>query len=275
VDSRKFTMNVFVGDPRPPYRRGAAWRELDGQFWQALSARHVSELVMEGQRSLRFRLDEGNDDLAFTEDPARLGKAVYPIACIAEEPYYRGKTGVTSFTFQDPGAEVNYYGGAAGLGPPYVISESSALRTASVPVPGDVEPWAIYRITGPAPSVSVGVIGHMIALPFAVQQDDTVTIDTERESITDRSGNDLWPLMGFASTEDFATLPLGDAVPVVIDMPDAGNGARVEVEVPSLYERAWGTGMDTAGEIIPPPEGSDDGALGTSPLGTSPLGGSA
>lgn len=235
LDARTFTMSVLVGDPQPPFRTGDDWRTLDSQFWQALSYEDTATLQV-GDRTLPFRLDEDND-FDYAKDPALIGKAVYPIACIADRPEWSGQPVTATFGYADTGSD-NYYGAGAGLGPPFYVGSSGLFDTAAVPNPGDLPAFPVWTITGPALAATVGVAGHTVTLPFPLNRGDVAIIDSEAQTITDSQGNNLWPQMGY-TVVDFAPVPTGDLVPVVVGMAGAQAGASVTVDLTPRYRRAW------------------------------------
>jgi hypothetical protein len=271
TDARAFTMNVVVGDPRPPHRKGPAWRALDGQFWEALSTDELATLVINGERSRAFRLDE-DQDLEFDIDPALQGRALYPIACIADRPEWLGKPVTQTWTFR-PDDTTNFYGDTAGVGPPLYIAQSSLFATASVSNPGDLPAPAVWTATGPAAAFRVGVDGHVIEPPFALQSGDQVILDTEAETIMDPTGNSLWPLMG-AAPVDFAAIPHGDEVPLAIGMDTPGPGASISISLTPRFRRAWGSEASSA-LALPSGGGggsTSSGGFGDAPFGDAPFG---
>lgn len=268
TDSRAFTMNLLVGEGTGAYDSG--WRSLDGVFWQALSTDAQATLVVGGNRSLTFRLDEDNG-FDFADAPGLFGLVKFPINCIADDPFWRGNEATTEFQFHVDAA-VNYYGGAGGLGPPYIISGSSLFTTAHVPNPGDQPAWPVWTITGPTPSARVGVGDSVISVPFALNDGDVIILDALNETITDPQGNNLWPLMGYSSVP-WAPIPPGDLVPISIGMDSPGVGAQIAVTLTPLFRRAWGA---SASSVSGTPGGTgDDGGFGTSSFGTSSFGGVA
>jgi hypothetical protein len=245
-------MNILVGDQVPPYRRADDWRFLDGLFWSSLSTDELATLVINGERKLFFRLDQDNE-FDFDKDPALLGKAVYPVACIADWPLWQGDSITVAFPWApDPGTD--YYGGAAGVGPPFIITDASLFSSAMIANPGDFPAWPKWTLRGQAGIVSVGVGDSIISLPFGLNTGDVVIIDTSEETITDDQGNNLWPLMGYAPI-DMAPIPPGDLVPIRIGMEDAQAGAEITIELTPQFRRAWGFKVGTTVDVPPPPGG--------------------
>jgi hypothetical protein len=269
ISARSFNMNILIGDQFPPYRTGDNWRFLDGLFWNGLSTDQMATLIFNGERKLYFRLDEDNE-FDFIKDPALHGKAVYPVACIADWPLWQSDELTTTFPWApDPGT--NYYGGATGVGPPFIISPASLFSSAMISNPGDFPAWPTWTLRGQAGTVSVGVGNSIITLPFGLNDGDVVIVNTEEETITDDQGNNLWPLMGFAPI-DLAPIPPGDLVPIRIGMENAKAGASITISLTPQYRRAWGFRVGADVVVPPPVGGGDGGGLGTEGLGSGPLG---
>lgn len=235
TDYRQFSMTVRVGDSIPPFRTGDDWRRLDGLFWRALSHNTPASLVFNGTRTLNFRLDDDNDT-EYPKDPALMGKAVYSIACVADEPEWLG-TPVTATFNLAPTAASNYYG--ASQGPPFTISAPTIGRTGSVSNPGDMPAYPIWRIIGPATTAAVGIGDQIIQIPFALQAGQQVIINTRARTITDGAGTNLWPLMGYA-TVPFAPVPSGGQIPISIGLEDGGATSQISITLTPRYRRAWG-----------------------------------
>ena len=236
--SRSFSMNIHVGDAQPPYRTGADWVALDAAFWAALSTDLTAKLIVNGSRTLTFRLEDGNDQQSMSLDPSLSGAALYTIDCIADRPEWMGSPVSAVFPYQATSGS-NFFGGGSGTkGPPFYISAASGLSTASVANPGDLPAWPVWTITGPIGTATVGVQGQTISLPFPLLKGDVVVIDTEAQTITDPQGTNLWPQMGYADVE-FAAIGAGDSVPIAVGMENAATGASIKVSLTPLYRRAW------------------------------------
>jgi len=235
TDARSFHMTVRVGDPEPPFRTGDDWRALDSQFWRALDFDRTATLVVNGKRSLPFRLD-GDNDHEYPKDPALLGKAVYSIACIADSPEWLGSPVEATYSFA-PTTPTDYYGGPS-QGPPFVISASDIGRTARISNPGDLPAYPVWRITGPATSAVVGVGTRVVPIPFSIQAGQQIFIDTQAQTITDGSGVSLWPSMG-STPVDFAPIPPGGEVPIAVGLEDGGPTSEIRATLVPRYRRAW------------------------------------
>jgi hypothetical protein len=237
TESRAFSMNVVVGDPLPPMRTGPDWLTLDEQFWRALSATETSRLVVNGLRTLTFRLDESNADQSFDDDPSVFGIAKYSIDCIADRPEWTGAPTTATFPYQGT-ATTNFFGGGSGTkGPPFYISAANLLNTASISNPGDLPAYPVWTIQGPLSTATVGVGRATITLPFPLQSTDVVVIDAQAQTITDGQGNSLWPFMGYQEVS-FAPVPPGDLVPVAAGMSGGAAGASISLTLTPLYRRA-------------------------------------
>lgn len=235
-DYRKFSMQVRVADVDLPWRTGDDWRDLDASFWAGLRQDASSALVFNDGRTLTFRLDDDNE-MDFPTDPARLGKAIYTIACVADRPEWVGDPLAATFAYSaDPGT--NYYGATLTTqGPPFNISAPPLSGTKYVDNPGDVPAYPTWTVTGPFSSASLTLGSATISIPFSRSAGQQVIIDSERATITDANGATLWPQMGSAAV-DLSPIPPGHQ-PVGITVNDASDGSAVVVALTPLYRRAW------------------------------------
>lgn len=238
TDYRQFTMTVRVGDVIPPFRVDDDWRALDGQFWNSLRTDATSTLVMNGNRSLTFRLDDSNEH-EFPQDPSMRGQASYLIACVADRPEWLGNTAVSTYTF-GPDTGTDYYNGVS-LGPPFTISAPSVSRRASISNVGDLPAYPVWTITGPATSARVGVGSRVISIPFPLLAGQQVIIDTEALTIVDAQGNSYWPQMG-SQVVDFAPIPPGGQVQIVVGLENGTATSEIDVRLTPRFRRAWGGG---------------------------------
>lgn len=224
--TRQFSVSLYFADSASM-----------AQFFPALSTDLTSRLVVNGTRTLTVRLDEDNE-YAFTKDPTLGVDRILPVNLVADRPEWAGAPQSATFPYSAASGS-NFFGGGSGTkGPPFYISAASALTTASVSNPGDLPAYPVWTITGPVTTATVGVVGQTVTLPFPLRTGDAVIIDTEAQTITDPQGTNLWPQMGGADPE-FAPIPAGDRVPVVVGMAGGATGASIKVELTPLYRRAW------------------------------------
>ncbi len=179
--------------------------------------------------------DDGEQ--AFGLDPHLLGWSAYGVNLVAEDPFWRGPRVRRVF---DTSAAENFYGGAAGTGfaPPYVVSSNTSTAAASIDNPGDEAAWPTWVGYGPFSSLTVGVAGKSVVVPFALAGGKSITIDTRPDRLTavDSDGLDRVPDLGSVA---FAAVPRGTLVPVSISVPGSTSVTRVEVSIEPQYHRAW------------------------------------
>lgn len=224
--SRQFSLNAYFAD-----------LSYVPTFFAALSTDFTAQLVVNGSRTLTFRLDEDNDFVP-AKDPMLGPDSIYPVHLVADRPEWAGTPVTQTFPYA-AAASTNFFGGGSGtLGPPFYISAAPLLATAAVSNPGDLPAYPTWTITGPIGTAMVGVADQVVTLPFPLNTGDMVVIDTEAQTITDPNGTNLWPQMGYVDVE-FAAIPAGDLVPVVVGMDAAAAGASVAVSLTPLFRRAW------------------------------------
>ncbi|MEI4273930.1 hypothetical protein TEK04_19590 [Klenkia sp. LSe6-5] len=249
VQGRSVSFQVLLGDNLHP--SSAPWRAVNAAWWAALGGG-------DDPFTLRLTLPEtdslGRPDVRTLQlwdtstDPGTsavfspyAGRAVFPVTAEAESAFWSGPEVTASFVY-NPAADVDYYGGPDGLGPPFYIGGGSQFDNATISNPGQTPAWLRWAITAPFSSASVGVGGDLIPLPFAQVLSQRVVIETDprRRSITDGAGNNLWPLIGPGLEPLFAPVPSGMSVPLSIVLDNPAAGSRVDVALPPEYRRAWG-----------------------------------
>jgi hypothetical protein len=192
--------------------------------------------VVNGSRTLSFRLDEENDFVP-VKDPSL--KSDTSTRCTASPTAPSGPASPTTATFPYQGTSTtNFFGGGSGTkGPLFYISAANLLNTASISNPGDLPAYPVWTIQGPLSTATVGVGNATITLPFPLQSTDVVVIDAQAQTITDGQGNSLWPFMGYQEVS-FAPVPPGDLVPVAAGMSGGAAGASISLTLTPLYRRA-------------------------------------
>lgn len=234
-----------------------AWIEYDRAFWKTmrpdrLGVWEVVQLSGEARRlSLRFA-DDGQQ--SFDTLPSLLGWTTYGITLVAEQPYWEGDAIARTWAVDDPtpffgGAIVASAGyGAGGYGtaaygdpavvggPPFYISSGSAITSAAIDNPGDVDTYPVYTIVGPTTSVSVGYAGNVVTLgTIAAGAVRIVDTNPDKLTVTDAAGVDKWSEL--TSAADFgAPIPPGESVPLSLTLVGTGS---VTVSITPRYYRAW------------------------------------
>lgn len=214
--------------------RGQSWVDLDRAWWRTMDPDRpglwtVTQPSGES-RSLLCRWTSGAD--GFEMDPALVGWASYEVYLVAEDPYWQGTPVVRSWA---PAAPVDFFDTAGDGAPPFHLSSSVTLETATMSNPGDVEAWPVWRIDGPTTTVEVGAGGTVVEVPFAIADGDSLTIDARPSAQTAvlADGTDVTDDLGAVG---FAPIAAGAAVALSLDMVGAGV---VTCSLTPRYYRAW------------------------------------
>lgn len=207
------------------------WLNHDKRFWRTMTPHKPGtwQVIQPNGtvRSLRLRY---NDDGKFTFDldPASTGWANYGLLLNAEQPFWTEPD--ISRTFRPTGSSAFYSPGGAVIN----ITAGSSISGASVFNPGDMEAYPVWEIVGPVSEATVGVDGHLITVPFAVPDGQTLVIDTHPEKLTAVMGG-VDKIANLASA-DFAPIPTGEVS--TLSLTTAGGG-YVNLRFTPLFFRAW------------------------------------
>lgn len=231
-----------------------AWLDYDSAFFRTLNPRRTGRWVVtqpNGQKRTlvcRFVSDGGGaGDFA----PGIQAWARYGIYLQAEQPYWSGDTVARWFSSSE---EQDFFS----TDPDTVIhiSEGSTLAGAVVSNPGDEDAWPTWWVTDVTSAV-VGVDELSVVVPFAVDEDRLLVIDSDPDELSaieiDMYGPDLsraeqeaWVASHLAAGVDrteelgaatqFGMIPAGDSVELTISMVGTGS---VRVSFVPQYHRAW------------------------------------
>lgn len=179
-------------------------------------------------RFLRLRCDGGDLTSIERGDPHLQGWSLYQLQFVAEEPHWYGEEIVRSWSSPAP---VDFFGTTGG--PPFNISASSTIATATIDNPGDVAAWPTWTLKGPLTSISIEVNGGGLGLPnLAAGQ--TLVINTDpRVATAELDGVDV---AGLVDPWDPREVPPGEAVPAAISVTGSGE---VHLSLTPRYYRAW------------------------------------
>lgn len=242
-DARALTREIFL--PLYLFSDGGSvhWVARDRAFWRGMDPYKTGTLYVQapdGQvRSIAARYRAGGEE-AFEQDPTFFGWANYGVYLDADTPFWAGTPIPQTWENGDP---VPFFGAGnvSGLGPPFGIAKSTTSGTSAMANPGDEEVYPVWTVTGTAAlsggySVQIGVDGHVIKVPFALD-DDVLVIDTtpSRQSATLNGTDDV---MADLETFDFAPIPAGGTAELEIIIT-AGSDAVVLAEITPLYRRAF------------------------------------
>lgn len=237
-------LQVVVGDAYIPAgftsrRRGQQWRDLDRAFRRSVSAEVPGQLAVisaVGRRELEVRLAEPLAPPP-ARNPALIGAATYDLQLVAgDEPWWVGEEVSAEFEW-GASSEDPFFGGPTGQSLLW-ISKRSETNTASIANPGDRPVLARWWAGGPFEGLTFGVGQETATLPFGLEQEETVRVDSLTQTIVDGSGVSLWPRMGFVDPT-FAAIPPGESVPLVVEIAGAERGALIGLAFRPLYESPW------------------------------------
>lgn len=210
------------------------WVATDRAFWRTMHpGRPGTWTITQPSGEVRSLVCRFVDDGAqvFDVDPLTAGWTAYGVTLVADEqPFWSGQTITRTFRAS---AASDFYGGSGG--PPFYISSASTLASAAITNPGDVEAYPVWTITGPTTSVSVGLAGNLVDVPFTLATGVSLVIDSRptAQTAVDSLGVERTAELGSAN---FAAIPPGESVPLTLTM--AGTGI-VQVDLTPLYDRAW------------------------------------
>lgn len=213
-----------------------AWMRLDSRLWDGLrpdvEGWWVVETAWSGRRRLRCRFADDGDH-SFGRDPSRSGWALYGVRLVAEQPFWTSESTPIEW---DQGAPAEFF-----PGPPFRISGSRRMDSATLRNPGDVHAWPVWTINGPCSSATVGVGGRQVVVPFAVASGERLVIDTRPEHMTatlvTAAGAEVDRTADLGAATEFAPVPAGGTVDLSLTAP---GGGRVTADMTALYYRAWG-----------------------------------
>lgn len=212
------------------------WIDYDSAFWRTMQPGKLGTWTVRqpsgAARHLRLQFASDGDH-AIDWDPGQMGWTQYGVYLRADQPLWEGDPVVRSW---EPQESQPFFGGdlGGGFGPPFYISSGQTLANARMDNPGDVEAWPVWTITGPVDTVSVGVAGRTVTVPFPLLEGESLVIDTRPTEQTAFKGTtELTSSLGAA---DFAPIPAGDSRPLSLSMVGAG---RVEARLVPLFLRAW------------------------------------
>ena len=212
---------------------GQGWIDLDRSFVATMRPDLPGMLTVvhpSGEsRSLTCRFSAGGDE-PLDLDPAQVGWALHEVHLAANDPYWSGAPVSRSWSSS---VAVDFIG--VGGAPPFHISPSNTLASASVSNPGDVDAWPVWTVTGPVTSVDLGVGTRLVEVPSGVADGDVLTIDTRptAQTATLQDGTNAVPDLG---AWDPAPIGPGESVSLSIAMVGAGS---VAVSFTPKFYRAW------------------------------------
>jgi hypothetical protein len=210
---------------------------IDSKFFDSLRPDVTGTLRVTtpggGTREIECRFDTDND-ATYDSDPTIDGWTVYGVNLVANDPFwtsdeikksYGSSSSDEDFYDRDDANEVHY------------LSPSGSFTEAQFRNPGDVEGYLTWTIKGPFDTISVGINGEDIKIPFAITGSQTITIDTSPKDMRImRNGVNI--------TTSLTTPPKYDVIPpqATVKIKIVATGTTlglVTATLKPLYYRAW------------------------------------
>lgn len=156
----------------------------------------------------------------------------------AYDPFFYGDEIVSAFKYS-PG--VNFYGGTpGGFGPPFYISSSQTIDTATITNPGDANAYGVWRFTGPFTSASATFGSGLITIPFSKDAGEWIEVNTNPRvaTIIDETGANKWASVGEDMVR-FAPIPPSSTTNLGVTVVGAATGMSVSFTYRPKFWRAW------------------------------------
>lgn len=204
------------------------WIALNRAFWRTLRPGKTGVWTIHlptGEKfSLTLRLASPGS-IAMDRDPVQHGWKSYGIELFPEQPFWEAKPVVKQW---GSGKQVPFLG-PDDKGPPFHVSRSTTLGSATLTNSGDVESYIQWTITGPTLSVTVGIGGENTVVPFPVPDGKKLIIDTDpRNLIAELNGVDV---MNQLTEFNYPALQPGENIKLSLEMETGGvNADRASVE---------------------------------------------
>lgn len=222
--------------------------ELDRALWKSLKPGREGvwrvTLPNGDFRELRMRISAPTGAHIYDRDPVRFGWQRYAVEAVADvnpfwsHPLERAGSRV-AWAVASENPEDNFFGGADGVAPPFIITESAVERIKEWENPGDEDVWPTITVTGPMQKV---VIKQGDDFEFTINCNLTdsskwlrITTDPRFYGVTDQDGNNR---IRDVSTWSFKPLPADSTTRLEVT-PFGDGGGTVIFDAPPLYYRAW------------------------------------
>lgn len=230
IPARQVTVPMFVWAETAPLMRAE-----DKKFRNTLRPEQQATLVVAepdgARRQILLRYLSGAEG-AFSGETYGKHWMRYTVTLTAEDPFFYGDEVSVKFGSATPS---DFFAG--GTAPPFIISESQRIATASVLNAGD-EPayldWFVHGAMTDFEATGVGVIELPLTLTGA--QSIRVFTDPKDGRIIDQNGTNRWPDAG-----DIQFLPLQPSIQtdLNITVADGDSNTYVEVSFRPKYRSAW------------------------------------
>lgn len=213
------------------------WVERDDMWWDGLNPEHEGVITVRvpgvSERSIKARfVDDGR--WAAGTDPTFFGWAIYGVTLQSDDPYWRGEPVKGEWGVVTP---QQFHGGLTPGAPIARINSSASIASAKITNPGDVDSFAITQFIGPFTSASITIDGHPIEVTEEYAADEWIRIDSSPTEFTavNHLGQDVFHHIGA-----FDPVPIPPRVETPLDIVVTGGAGRVKMELPRLFNKAWG-----------------------------------
>lgn len=206
-----------------------AWLERQDEFFRTIHPdRPGTWRVTAGAQTRTLQLTgDFTDAHAYARDPLMKGWAVYPVAMEADQPYWEGQP-VAAGPWSAHAGEPFF------PGPPFHIGSSATLTSAEITNPGDVDAWPVWSAWDELTSLTLGVSGRTIVVPFDLSDGDRLVIGTDpRKPFATRNGVDVLAELGLQA---YAPVPALGTAPLAIS---AGGTGSVACTITPQHFRAF------------------------------------
>lgn len=230
IPARQVEVPMFVWADTP-----TAMRAEDKKFRATLRPERQATLIVAEpngvRREIQLRYLSGAEG-AFSGETYGKHWIAYAITLTAEDPFFYGDP--ESIKFGSAAVSDFFAGGTA---PPFIISESQRIATASVLNVGDEPAYLNWFVHGAMTNFETTGVG-VIELPLTLTTAQSVRVFTDPKDgrIIDQNGTNRWPDAG-----DLQFLPLQPGIEtdlnIIIDDGDANT--YVEVSFRPKYRSAW------------------------------------
>lgn len=216
-----------------------AWRNLDVAFWRTLQPGRYGiwrVTTSGGTREIRCRAAD-NSGISYEQDPHLAGWASYGIALVADDPFWYTPDPITRIWEQADGEQ--FYGGGPVTNPapkaaPFSISKGSTLANAVLENPGDIDAWPVWKVTGPASAITLGVGGRNVTYAAALGAGETLVIDTDpMDQQAYRGTINVTSQLG---EYNFARIPSGSGESLSLSITGTGT---VQATIRPRFYKAW------------------------------------
>lgn len=218
---------------RGTVRTGDEFIELDRRVRRALAPSGTVEFIADsthGRRRIRYHVDSFDAKLDTMPDIRGYGE--FDVEMISDSPFWTGDKIKSQSFVPDDTQVADYYGGS---GPPFYLAASYQQVMDLLINTGDVECWPTWTLTGPMSAV-VGIGDALIETqPIAAGESLRIVTSPWGRSVT-IDGELAWDRL---ISRRFAPIPAKQKPGLMVATRDAGDGARITIEVQENYLGAW------------------------------------